>query len=779
MKFLSGLFILIGFCFSIPLGYAQTRADSVQVFYHAFRRLQIGASFGGMNYFGDLSQDLKTLALTRPGMGLQIRYQFNDVFSLRLAGQWGQIQGDDRMGRNSAFNWQRGLSFRSNITEIQLSGIIHLLHGKRQVRPYLTLGVGIFHFNPKADLFLGSVDYNNRYQFSPDGLVLNASGEQVTRDGKYETSLYDWKTEGFDNGLTRFPSTYKLWQVQVPLGIGVRIGLSPRVDLNLEWGMRYLFSDYIDDVSSRYASSNLIQQNFSNPQDQAVAAYISNPTGKVSAYRGNELKNDTYTYTSIGFAYRVGRIVVPRSLVTAPYKSEFCSVWTFGMGTGILLLQGDMRDHTIAPAVNNGADPNSSDIKPAGAVFVERRLSPYFRLRADIIAGTISGTRQPEYFTTPIYDGSLSLILNISETFPRFKPYRRRAELFAMAGVGRNTVIPSVRNVNSGITTRYLGNKAYNTLPIGAGVKIHLGHALDLEAMYSYRYVNSDGFDATLSLPFQRKVINTVKDGYSWISVSLAWNLLQPVKPKGDPFRGLKRKVLDVLKHDIDQDGVPDYKDQDSGTPPGIPVNHLGKPFDRDQDSVPDLNDRDPFTPKGLSVDADGMPADNDGDGVPNYRDLEPDSPPGSQVNFKGLSFFGEENSLDTLAEIEALKPLLGTWNFMLIYFDFDKAYIKNEYEDGLQQLALLLTKMPELSIKLIGHADIRGNRDYNIKLSERRAKAVKSILTDSYSIDPTRFYIEYKGKDSPHTEHISQAAQGSNRRVEIRLMYKGKEITE
>jgi outer membrane protein OmpA-like peptidoglycan-associated protein len=100
-------------------------------------------------------------------------------------------------------------------------------------------------------------------------------------------------------------------------------------------------------------------------------------------------------------------------------------------------------------------------------------------------------------------------------------------------------------------------------------------------------------------------------------------------------------------------------------------------------------------------------------------------------------------------------------------------------YEDGIQQLALLLTKMPELSIKLIGHADIRGNRDYNIKLSERRAKAVKSILTDSYSIDPTRFYIEYKGKDSPHTEHISQAAQGSNRRVEIRLMYKGKEITE
>ena len=746
-----------------------------------FRAWRAGVQAGPMLYFGDLSDQLKTIALAKAGVALYGQYHLNDHLALRVSLLHGSVQGDDRMGNLSGPNPGRSLSFRSNISEASLTARMYFLDGKRQIRPYFVIGLGMFRFNPKADLFIGSGDnLNNRYVYEPNGNIANAQGNKVIKDGIYETELWKWKTEGFDNSFIRYPSQYSRTQACVPWGLGTKISLTPHVDFSFECGIRYLFTDYLDDVSSRYTSQKLIQENFPNePQKQALGTYISNPSGDTHAFRGNELSKDVYAFTSLGLEYRFGKILIPKTSIWEPYRPDFMDEWAFGFGPGILLMHGDMRDHLLAPTIRNRARPNRSDIQAGGSVYVTRHLSQYFALKGEVLAGSLSATRQPEFATTPVLDVSLNLLLDLTNTFPRYKPYARRVNVYAQGGLGRTSVIGSVRRVNDGVTVRYTGPASYTVLPVGGGMRIHLNPHIDLDLNYTYRLVNSDVLDATRS-GSDRPLMNTVKDGYSWLNVSIAWVLLKAVesKPK-DPFKGLKKKVFQELNTDGDQDGIPDFRDQDPYTLPGIPVNPAGIALDRDKDGVPDLSDDDPFTPQGLIVNSRGMPADADNDGVPDYRDIEANSPAGVLVNFKGQSFFTPEDEADEAVALEALRPMLGTWNFLMIYFDFDKALVKNEYYESLAQIALLLEKIPELEIKLIGHADIRGNKDYNLKLSERRANAVVKVLSENYGISSDRCAIEAQGKESPHTRYVSPAAQGSNRRVEIRLMYKGKELTQ
>jgi peptidoglycan-associated lipoprotein len=65
-----------------------------------------------------------------------------------------------------------------------------------------------------------------------------------------------------------------------------------------------------------------------------------------------------------------------------------------------------------------------------------------------------------------------------------------------------------------------------------------------------------------------------------------------------------------------------------------------------------------------------------------------------------------------------------------VIYFDFDKSDIKSEFTDTVRAHAEYLANNPDVNITLEGHCDERGTREYNIALGERRANAVKRMLT-------------------------------------------------
>jgi len=102
-----------------------------------------------------------------------------------------------------------------------------------------------------------------------------------------------------------------------------------------------------------------------------------------------------------------------------------------------------------------------------------------------------------------------------------------------------------------------------------------------------------------------------------------------------------------------------------------------------------------------------------------------------------------------------------------LFYFDFDKALLKAESRNALLEHALVL-KSNSRSIRLEGHADERGTREYNMALGERRALAVKEFLVFQ-GISANRVEVISYGEESPASYGSNEGAWEMNRRVELK----------
>lgn len=103
-----------------------------------------------------------------------------------------------------------------------------------------------------------------------------------------------------------------------------------------------------------------------------------------------------------------------------------------------------------------------------------------------------------------------------------------------------------------------------------------------------------------------------------------------------------------------------------------------------------------------------------------------------------------------------------------IIYFDYNKSSIRPEYMVILNTHAKLLAKYPNLNARLEGHADERGSREYNVALSEDRARSVKRLM-GLHGARGSQMTILGYGEELPVvTGHNKQSWQ-KNRRVEIK----------
>jgi OmpA-OmpF porin, OOP family len=211
---------------------------------------------------------------------------------------------------------------------------------------------------------------------------------------------------------------------------------------------------------------------------------------------------------------------------------------------------------------------------------------------------------------------------------------------------------------------------------------------------------------------------------------------------------------------DSDKDGVCDGCDKCPDTPPCCVVDANGCPKDSDKDGVCDGCDKCPDTPPGCIVDKDGCPKDSDKDGVCDGLDKCPGTPAGVKVDKDGCPLPEIVEKGRTTLEV---------------LFDFDKSTIKGNYSRDIDALADVMRKYEDLNVTIEGHTDNLNrskNPNYNKKLSQRRADAVKKYLVEKSGIDARRLTAIGFGAEKPIASNETEEGRQKNRRVEAAVDY-------
>jgi peptidoglycan-associated lipoprotein len=103
----------------------------------------------------------------------------------------------------------------------------------------------------------------------------------------------------------------------------------------------------------------------------------------------------------------------------------------------------------------------------------------------------------------------------------------------------------------------------------------------------------------------------------------------------------------------------------------------------------------------------------------------------------------------------------------LVVYFDYDEADIRPEFNAQLQAHGQFLAQNPNSQLRLEGHADERGSREYNIGLGERRAQAVRRVLMLQGAAGTQLTTVSY-GEERPAQTGSDDEAWRLNRRVEL-----------
>ena len=305
----------------------------------AQRTANVAFSSGIVNYVGDLGNEKYfPYSSANFGSAITLRDFLNDpkksgtrfsTFDMQLRFSWHRLQYDevmpigDKKG-NDLRNYRRGIGFRNDLFGSEVDFTYNIFPNrfaplsKPKFSMFFLIGVGVFYGSPKADLFHGSASPENRYYYWNDGTIRTVPendqriGEIIKKDGVYETNLRDWKTEGQGyNREIHSKTPYSNFNIGFPVGGGVRYMYNKYLTFSAEFNYYYFITDYLDDVSDRYATYEELKASSPDATSFEMAKYISDPSGLgtsgsigTASRRGNPDLKDAFTYLSVEVAYK-------------------------------------------------------------------------------------------------------------------------------------------------------------------------------------------------------------------------------------------------------------------------------------------------------------------------------------------------------------------------------------------------------------------------------------------------------------------------------------------
>jgi peptidoglycan-associated lipoprotein len=102
------------------------------------------------------------------------------------------------------------------------------------------------------------------------------------------------------------------------------------------------------------------------------------------------------------------------------------------------------------------------------------------------------------------------------------------------------------------------------------------------------------------------------------------------------------------------------------------------------------------------------------------------------------------------------------------IYFDFDSNVVRDEYQPTIRNHSLFMIKDKRGGVRIEGNTDERGSREYNLALGQRRAEAVKKVMT-VLGVPSNRIETISYGEEKPRNAGHDERSWAENRRADIR----------
>lgn len=228
--------------------------------------------------------------------------------------------------------------------------------------------------------------------------------------------------------------------------------------------------------------------------------------------------------------------------------------------------------------------------------------------------------------------------------------------------------------------------------------------------------------------------------------------------------------------YDNDNDGIPDTRDQD----PNAAEDHDGfqdsdgiPDPDNDGDKIPDKEDKCPNEPEDFDgfEDHDGCPElDNDQDGIPDNEDQCPNWPEdiNGYQDEDGCPDSKPEPAPEPVATPEPAPIEVGQTIILKgITFEPASSNLRPESYAILNSLAQQLLQYSRIEIEIQGHSDSIGEAEANLRLSERRANAVRMYLIEQ-GINPNRLRAVGYGETRPIGSNMTKEGRAANRRIEL-----------
>ena len=245
---------------------------------------EFGFGAGAGHYFGDLNTRARLNRAKIAGT-VFFRKNMGNYIAVRIAATFAQLGYSDQYNTHNTYMYSRNLSFNSKVWELTLQGdfnFFRFMPGDPQYSftPYITLGAGVFSFDPYAYL----------------------RGEKIP--------LRALGTEGQGSALYPDRKQYSSMAICIPFGAGFKYSFNEKINIGFEVLHRFTNTDYLDDVSKTYVDPSVFPLNpdgsVSNAQLLHDRSYeIGEPIGLPNRQRGNSKQKDQFVTAMIYLTFNL------------------------------------------------------------------------------------------------------------------------------------------------------------------------------------------------------------------------------------------------------------------------------------------------------------------------------------------------------------------------------------------------------------------------------------------------------------------------------------------